>query len=122
MIRSRAELEALRDDARRLLESPGPHYQLAWLDPRYVHDGLSGVLNVVQWLLGERDAAPISGDQREAEELTVRDVGREKIRSEDCVYRRAWTGLTEWYGGGALRTFEWATITHAGGKPRPIPQ
>jgi len=120
VIRTRAELESLRDDARRLLDTPGPHFELPWLDSRFDHDGISGVLNAVTWLLGERELAPISNDLREQVLPPIREIGRESIRAEDCIYRRKWTELTEWYGGGVLRTLDWATVEHKGGKPRPI--
>ncbi|MFJ9167303.1 hypothetical protein ACIRN5_23370, partial [Lysinibacillus fusiformis] len=113
---------ALRDDAQAELEATEESFRLMWLDPRHRGEGLTGILNAVRWLLGERPLAPISNEVDPANPLPApRSIGSEKIDAEDRVmgrgeYRQTWS---EWYAGGVLRTLEWATITH-NPRPRPI--
>ncbi len=122
VIRSRAELEALRDDAEAELAATEETFRLMWLDPRHKGEGLTGILNAVRWLLGERELAPMSNEVEPENRLpATRSIGREQTSAEDRVMRqgRAFMDLTEWYAGGVLRTLEWSHIEK---RPRPISQ
>ncbi|MQS18008.1 hypothetical protein F7Q99_39125 [Streptomyces kaniharaensis] len=118
VIRSRAELEQLRDDARQELAATEESFRAMWLDPRHRGEGLTGVLNAVLWLLGERPLAPMSNEVEDSPLPVTRSIGREQIHAEDRVFGRAWREeRTEWYAGGVLRTLEWS---HIQGRDRPI--
>ncbi|KOV09627.1 hypothetical protein ADK60_40370 [Streptomyces sp. XY431] len=118
VIRSRAELEQLRDDARAELEAREETYRVMWLDPRHRGEGMSGVLDAVLWLLGERQLAPISAEVLDSPLPATRQIGREQTHAEDRVFGRAWREeCTEWYAGGVLRALEWS---HISTRDRPI--
>ncbi|MFI9332962.1 hypothetical protein ACIGZJ_36180 [Kitasatospora sp. NPDC052868] len=120
VIHSREELQQLQGDAEQLLGAEGPHFELAWCDPRHAGACLQGIVDTVRWLLGERPISPISEEPREEPALpTVREVGRETIRAEDAVNGLAWRHLPEWYSAGVLRTLEWATKRRPP-RPRPV--
>ncbi|MFG3229910.1 hypothetical protein ACGF07_34695 [Kitasatospora sp. NPDC048194] len=118
VIRSRAELEQLRDDARDELGATEETFRMMWLNPRHRGEGVSGVLNAVLWLLGERQLAPISSELLETPLPATRQIGREQTHAEDRVFGRAWREeCTESYAGAVLRTLEWS---HIATRDRPI--
>jgi hypothetical protein len=126
VIKTREELESLRDDALRLQrDAGGIHPELPWLPPNSEDEGLRGILNSVRWLLGEIDTFPITDELhvRPVAGLlpscspgpdglpTVRQIGREKQGAEDAILRNGHFRLIpEWYAAGTLRTLEWATL------------
>ncbi|MFD8706822.1 hypothetical protein ACFV1W_30180 [Kitasatospora sp. NPDC059648] len=117
VVRTRAELEALRADAEQELAATEETWRMMWLDPRHRGQALSGILNAVRWLLGEREPAPISSEVDDGPLPATRSIGRERIHAEDRVFGRAWPELPEWYAAGVLRALEWSFIQE---RDRPI--
>ncbi|MCX4707163.1 hypothetical protein [Streptomyces sp. NBC_01373] len=118
--RTRAELEALRDDAA-LQFHAGEHARVQLdedeYDVRRPASFAQGVWAVAAWLLGELQNAPISGETHDYP-YTKREVGRESVRAEDCVEGNDWPDVDRDYAAGVKQAVGW---TFWDWKERPVP-
>ncbi|MDX2843666.1 hypothetical protein PV377_32795 [Streptomyces ipomoeae] len=120
--RTRAELEALRDDAARQFHA-GEHARVQLdededeYDVRRPAPFAQGVWAVVAWLLGELQNAPISGETHDYP-YTVRQVGREKTHARDCLEGNDWPDVDRDYALGVREAVRWALFEW---KSRPVP-
>ncbi|MEV5348947.1 hypothetical protein [Streptomyces achromogenes] len=114
VVRTRRELEQLRDDA---LARQGRHPLEAgaiWCSPDGVPSALEAVIDTTRWLLGERPYAPFTGEVSRYPELAVSQVW---LDAEDCIFGHGWPDVSEWYAGGVKRVIDWA---RSGEEPRPL--
>lgn len=120
--RTRAELEALRDDATREFHV-GEHARVQLdededeYDVRRPGTFAHGVWAVAAWLLGELHNAPISGETHDYP-YTVRQVGREETHAVDRLEGNDWPDVEQDYALAVRDTVRWATSTW---KNRPVP-
>ncbi|MDF4254679.1 hypothetical protein [Streptomyces sp. WMMB303] len=103
--RSRDEVQTLRDDALASLPLDPVEVRVSWCSPRGLASGLEGIIDTTRWLLGEREAAPISVESHPYPRLPVKSV---RLHAQDAVFEHKWPGVSEWYAGGVKRTVEWA--------------
>ncbi|MFD3907824.1 hypothetical protein ACFXOL_11055 [Streptomyces californicus] len=113
VVRSRAELEKLRDDALAAQPRDPGDARMSWCSPDGVAGALEAIVHTSRWLLGERERAPIT---RELYDYPDLPVGRIAGRATDAIFEDN-SEIPEWYAGGVRRTVEWATNA---AKERPI--
>ncbi|MET7621807.1 hypothetical protein [Streptomyces sp. NPDC005408] len=111
------ELEQLRDDALAQRNASADARLNVYANFRKEAAVAEGVWTAMCWLLGERQASPISQEWHEYP-FVGRVVGRERSRALDCIERNAWLDVDEDYGAGVLHGLEWAMSPH---KKRPVP-
>ncbi|KAB7833543.1 hypothetical protein [Streptomyces mobaraensis] len=116
VVRSRRELEQLRDDALASQARQPEDVRMMWCSPDGVASALEAIVHTTRWLLGEREWAPISRDVYDYPDLPV---GRLVGHAEAVIFDGRWPEISEWYAGGVRRTAEWALNA---GKERPIHQ
>ncbi len=120
VLRTRAELEALRDDAARQFHAGEPaRVQLDEDEYEVRRPGTfaQGVWAVSACLLGELQSAPISGETHDYP-YTVRQVGREEIHGVDRLEGNDWPDIDRDYALAVRDTVRWATSAW---KNRPVP-
>ncbi|MFE4777837.1 hypothetical protein [Streptomyces sp. NPDC056713] len=118
--RTRAELEALRDDAARQYHAgEQAQVEVDEDDHRVRHPAAAahGVWAVAAWLLGELQNAPISGETYEYP-FTKREFGRESVHARDCLEGNDWPDLDKDYAAGVKAAVGWAFWDW---KTRPVP-
>jgi hypothetical protein len=114
IIRTRQELEQLRDDAQARQGGDPLYAGTIWCSPAGVPSALEGVLDTTRWLLGERPYAPFS---REVSVYPDLPVSQARLDAEDCIFEYRWHDVSEWYAGGVRRTIDWA---RAAEEERPL--
>ncbi|MCP8709466.1 hypothetical protein [Streptomyces sp. AC04842] len=120
--RTRAELEALRDDAARQFHA-GEHARVQLdededeYDVRRPASFAQGVWAVAAWLLGELQNAPISGETHDYP-YTPLQVGDEKTHARDCLEGNDWPDVDRDYALGVRDAVRWASFDW---KSRPVP-
>jgi hypothetical protein len=114
VIRSRGELEKLRDDALASQSLQPGDVRMIWCSPDGVASALEAIIHTTRWLLGEREWAPISREMYAYPDLPVPLI---RTHAEDAIFGYKWTETSEWYAGGVKRTVVWATSAD---EERPI--
>ncbi|MFE5730244.1 hypothetical protein ACFQ7A_04930 [Streptomyces sp. NPDC056528] len=114
VVRTRPELERLRDDALASQPLQPGDVRMLWCSPEGVASALEAVVHTTRWLLGEREWAPISRDLYPYPDLPV---ARVRLHAEDAIFGYKWHETSEWYAGGVKRTIEWATDTTTAERP-----
>lgn len=105
VVRSRGELEKLRDDALASQPIEPGDVRMIWVSPEGVASALEAIIHTTRWLLGEREWAPISREMYEYPNLPVPLI---RTHAEDAIFGYKWAETSEWYAGGVKRTVEWA--------------
>lgn len=114
VVRSRSELEKLRDDALASQPLEPGDARMIWVSPDGVASALEAIIHTTRWLLGEREWAPISRELYAYPDLPVALI---RTHAEDAIFGYKWADTSEWYAGGVKRTVQWATSAD---EERPI--
>jgi hypothetical protein len=118
--RTRAELEALRDDAAREFHA-GENARVEVDEDDQVRRPVTaaqGVWAVAAWLLGELQNAPVSGETHDYP-YTNRQVGAERTHAIDRLEGNDWPDVDRDYAAGVKYTVGWAMWTWE--ERRPVP-
>ncbi|WP_431684158.1 hypothetical protein [Kitasatospora sp. KL5] len=133
VIRTRAELESLRDDALEMLEAGhNDDFRIMWVaGPHDLREALRGILNAARWLLGETTSMPIMDERPERERRERRggnDPDENGLPTKGQIFyerrdaeeaEEGFIRLQRYYAGGVRKTLSWATYEHED-DPRPI--